>query len=462
MTSATTAAPPARTTAAPVFRRRRGLVVVLLCVMYFISYFDRTNIATTGTAVDGGAKDGTSMLQSVANGGLGLTAFEFGLATSVFAIGYAVFQIFGGRIGEKLGPRRGLLVLGLIWGLATIASGLSGGLISLLIARGVLGLAESATFPTATQAMSRWMPKGRNGFVQGIVHSASRLGTAAAPIVVAALIAAADWRWSFIIVGVVSVLWAVVWFVLFRDQPKDVKGIAADTPGIPALPKAADLPPVPWKRLARSILPVTAVDFGYGWVAWVFFTWIPSFLSTWYPSTGDGGLAKYGLLTSVILIGGVVGDTAGGMLSDLIVRRTGDARLARRTFLLIGFIGATVFMVPVLFHPALGATVACLAIAFFFLELTNAQLWSIPMDVAPTWSGTASGMMNTGFAVSGVVTGILGGALITWAGTGGAGFVWLFGISIVVLVAATVLAGVMKPKRVDPIAPEEERVPELA
>lgn len=457
-----TAAPPARAAGAPVLRRRRGLVVVLLCVMYFISYFDRTNIATTGTAVGPGAKDGTSVLQSVAHGGLGLTSFEFGLATSVFAIGYAIFQIFGGRIGERLGPRRGLLVLGLVWGLATLASGLSGGLISLLIARGVLGLAESATFPTATQAMSRWLPKERNGLIQGIVHSASRLGTAAAPIVVAALIAAADWRWSFVIVGLVSIAWAVVWFVLFRDQPRDVKGIAADTPGIPALPKAADLPPVPWRRLARSILPVTAVDFGYGWVAWVFFTWIPQLLSTWYAIPGGGGLASYGLLTSLVLIGGVVGDTAGGLLSDLMARRTDDARSARRTFLLVGFIGASVFMVPVLFHPALGATVACLAVAFFFLELTNAQLWSIPMDVAPTWSGTASGMMNSGFAVSGVVTGLLGGALITWAGAGGAGFVWLFALSIAVLVAATVLAGVMTPRRVDPIAPEEERLPESA
>jgi MFS family permease len=426
----------------PIFRRKRGMVVVLLCVMYFISYFDRTNIATAGPEI----------MKPVSEGGLGLSTFEFGLATSVFAIGYAVFQIIGGRIGERLGPRRGLLVLGILWGAATIMSGLAGGLISLLVARAVLGLSESATFPTATQAMSRWVPKDRNGVVQGIVHSASRLGTAAAPLIVAAIIAASGWRESFIYVGVLSVAWAIVWFVLFRDRPVDMKGITKqELAEVALLPKAADQPPVPWRRLARSILPVTVVDFGYGWVAWVFFTWIPSLLASVY----DQDIKNYGLLTSLILVGGVVGDTLGGVLSDRLLIRTGNARLARRTFLLIGFIGAAVLMVPILFTPPLTVTVVTLALAFFFLELTNAQLWSIPMDVAPTWSGVASGMMNSGFAISGVLSALIGGALIQWT----SGYGWIFAVSIFVLVGATIVAGIMKPQQVDPIAPPEEVVP---
>ncbi len=424
------------------FHRRRGLVVALLCVMYFISYFDRTNIATAGVEIQ----------KSVSQGGLGLSPVQFGLATSVFAIGYAVFQIFGGRIGEKLGPRKGLLILGVLWGLATLASGLAGGLISLLIARGVLGLSESATFPTATQAMSRWVPRDRNGFVQGVVHSASRLGTAAAPIIVAVLIAAVSWRFSFIAVGIVSVLWAVVWFILFRDQPKDVKSISAVELGeLSGVPSAADRPPVPWKRLAKSILPVTVVDFGYGWVAWVFFTWVPTLLSNTYHST----ILTTGVLATITLLPGVVGDTVGGIVSDRIARRTGNAMRARRTLLLVGFIGASVLMLPVLFQVGVIPTVICLGLAFFFLELTNAQLWSIPMDVAPTWSGAASGMMNSGFALAGVVSALVGGALIEWT----SGFGWIFGVSIVILLGATAVAATMHPKRVDPIAAPDEVVP---
>jgi sugar phosphate permease len=420
---------PTKPKLAPIlFRRRRGRVVVLLCVMYFISYFDRNNIATAGPSI---IKE------------FHLTNAEFGLAASVFALFYAVLQIFGGWIGEKVGPRRGLLILGLLWGLSTLFTGLAVGLVTLLIARAILGFSESATFPTATQAMSRWVPSTRNGVIQGVVHSASRLGTAVAPIVVAALIVFSGWRSSFIFIGILSMLWALIWYAMFRDRPKDMKGITQEELSeVPESPRAADQPPVPWKRLALTILPVTLVDFAYGWVAWVFFTWIPTLLSSVYHQN----ISTYGLLTSLVLIGGVVGDTLGGVASDRILRRTGNARNARRLLLLIGFIGAAVCLIPLVFTPPLIVTVVSLAVSFFFLELTNAQLWSIPMDVAPTWSGTASGMMNTGFGVAGIVSPIVVGALVDVTGN----FAVPFGLSIGILVAATVLAARMHPKVVAP------------
>jgi MFS family permease len=154
------------------------------------------------------------------------------------------------------------------------------------------------------------------------------------------------------------------------------------------------------------------------------------------------------LLTSLVLVGGVVGDTLGGFVSDRILRRTLNARLARRTLLLIGFIGSLLCLTPLVFTPPLNVAVISLAFSFFFLELTNAQLWAIPMDVAPTWSGVASGMMNTGFAVAGIVSPIVIGALVDATG----GFAIPFGISIGILVAAAILAGVMRPKKIDPIA----------
>lgn len=416
--------------------RKRGRVVILLCVMYFIAYFDRNNIATAGPAI----------IRE-----FGLSNAEFGLAASVFSLFYAFLQIAGGFVGEKLGPRLGLLVLGLGWGFATMLTGFANGLLMLLIARGLLGLTESATFPTATQAMSRWVPPDRNGFVQGIVHSASRLGNAAAPIVVGFLISLVDWRFSFIAVGVVSAGWALVWYLMFRDRPRDVNGISQqELREVPDIPKAADRPPVPFWRLARNILPVTLVDFGYGWVAWVFFTWIPQLLSTTY----DLDVAKFAPLTSLILVGGVVGDFVGGVLSDRQLLRTGNALLSRKTWLVVGFSGSALCLVPLLFSPPLWVAVAALALSFFFLELCNAQVWSIPMDIAPTWSGTASGMMNTGFAVAGILSPIAVGALADATG----GFATPFGLSIGLLVAALLLTIFMRPKKVDPIAPPEERV----
>lgn len=424
-----------RTKATPIWGRVRGRVVLLLCIMYAIAYIDRTNISTAGP----------TMMKA-----LGLTSGEFGIAVAAFSLPYALLQIFGGNIGERIGPRKALFWIGTLWALATIATGFSVGLLSLAGARLLLGLTESAAFPTATSAMSRWVPPDRNGFVQGIVHSASRLGNAVAPMIVAGLIALGDlwngplagWQISFILVGILSAVWAVLWVSLFRDRPREYKDITAqELSELPPQVELKDRPPVPWKRLIRTILPVTFVDFGYGWTLWVFLTWIPSFLSNQFGLA----LGKYALFTTFVLLAGVVGDTLGGVMGDRLLRRTGNLRSARRTVLLTGLLGSLACLAPLLFHPNLVAATITLSLSFFFLELCNATLWAIPMDVAPEWAGTASGMMNTGFGIAGIVSPILFGALVD-----ATGWQWPFAASILLLAAAAVTAAVMKPTRVLP------------
>jgi MFS family permease len=421
----TTIGAPAPRRASPLLGRKRGVVLLLLCLMYAISYLDRTNIST---ALPEMAKD------------LGLNTTEQGAVVSAFAIPYAFVQMGGGWLGEKIGPRRALLGIGILWGVATIWTGLAGGLIALFCARALLGLTEGSAFPIATQAMTRWIPKDRNGFAQGIVHSASRLGNALAPLLVAAIIAASGWRESFIWVGVLSIIWAGVWWFFFRDRPEQYPNITSvELSELPPVEIRATRPPVPWKALFKQILPVTFVDFGYGWTLWVFLTWIPSLLADSYGLS----LAKYAGYTSVILLAGVVGDTVGGVLSDRILRRTKNTRKARRTILMVGLLGSAVCLLPLVFTHDLWIASASLMLSFFFLELTNANLWAIPMDVAPQWSGTASGMMNTGYGFAGVFSPIVFGWLV-----GVAGWQWPFALSVALLVGAAVVAWFMKPKQV--------------
>ncbi|HEY0259593.1 MAG TPA: MFS transporter [Lacisediminihabitans sp.] len=428
-------------TASPIFGRMRGRVVLLLCIMYAISYIDRTNISTAGPTI---------------MKALHLSSGEFGVAVAAFSIPYALLQVFGGNLGERVGPRRALFWIGVLWGVATIATGFSVGLLSLVGARLLLGLTESAAFPTATSAMARWVPPDRNGFVQGIVHSASRLGNAAAPLIVGGLIVWGDslggpiagWQVSFILVGVLSALWAVLWAAFFRDRPQDYPKITSqELSEIPRELEKAARPPVPWKRLIRTMLPVTIVDFGYGWTLWVFLTWIPGFLADSYGLA----LSTYALFTTFVLLAGVVGDTAGGVFGDRLLRRTGNLRFARRTVLLVGLIGSLVCLSPLLFVHNLPVVTVALSLSFFFLELCNATLWAIPMDVAPEWSGTASGMMNTGFGLAGIFSPILFGVLVDTTG-----WQWPFAASVALLAGAAVVAGFMKPKRVLPNGVSED------
>src|SRR5438552_12594826 len=131
------------------------IVLGLLCVMYLITYVDRVNIATAAPAIQRE---------------LGLTNTRLGFALSAFGYPYLLFQIFGGWVGDRFGPRRTLFLCGVIWTAATMLTGLAGGLLTLFLVRVLLGVGEGATFPVATRAMQTWTPPGRRGFAQGITH----------------------------------------------------------------------------------------------------------------------------------------------------------------------------------------------------------------------------------------------------------------------------------------------------
>ncbi|KQO64776.1 MFS transporter [Curtobacterium sp. Leaf261] len=424
MTTAPAPAAPPRA-ATPLRGRVRGRVLIMLCVMYAISYIDRTNISTALPHIKAefGFNDATA-----------------GVIIAAFSIPYAFLQVFGGLVGEKVGPRRALFVITMVMGVATLLTGFAVGFWSLFAARVLLGLGEAAAFPTATQAMSRWIPRDRNGFAQGVVHSAARLGNALAPLLVAGVIAwSGEWRWAFFTTAILSIAWGICWFFFFRDKPETYPGIQAEEIAeLPPVETRATRPPVPWWPLAKQILPVTFVDFGYGWTLWVFLTWLPTFLSDTYKLP----IGSFALFTTLILLAGVVGDTVGGMLSDRIIHRGGDSRHARRIILVVGLGGSLVCLIPLVIGQGLLVAAISLALSFFFLELCNANLWAIPMDVAPQWSGTASGFMNTGFGIAGVLSPIIFGLLIDASG-------WQlpFALSCVLLGAAAVVAWFMKPKR---------------
>jgi ACS family D-galactonate transporter-like MFS transporter len=157
---------------------------------------------------------------------------------------------------------------------------------------------------------------------------------------------------------------------------------------------------------------VTFVDFCYGWSLWVFLTWLPIYLS----EARGFKLNDVATMTMVPLMAGVIGDTLGGVASDALLRRTGHLRLARVSVLLVGLLGALAFIVPAALTGRPGAAVSFLSLAFFFLELTNAVLWTLPIDIAGSYAGTAGGMMNTGFGLAGMISPVVFGVIIERTG----------------------------------------------
>jgi MFS family permease len=403
------------------------IVLALLCLMYLITYVARQNLATAGGAIQHD---------------LGLTNSQLGLVIGTFGVTYAIFQILGGWIGDKWGARRTLFVCGLIWATATALTGLASSLATLYLVRLLLGVGEGATFPVATRAMQSWTPPERRGFAQGLTHAFSRVGNSLTPPLVTYLIGVIAWRGSFIALGAGSLVWVFTWFWYFRDVPAEHAAItAADRATLPNQGEGITRTkiPTPWGPLVRRMAPVTFVYFCYGWTLWLYLNWLPSYFVHEYTVN----LKASALFSMLVFLAGVGGDYLGGVISDRILKSTGDLRKARRDFVVVSFVGSFVCMLPVFLTHNLTLIVSSLAAAFFCAELTIGPMWSIPMDVAPRHSGTASGLMNTGSAVAAIISPIMFGFIVDWTGNWQLPFIG----SLALLLLGAAMAFTMHPER---------------
>jgi MFS family permease len=373
-------------------------ILLIICLMYLILYVDRVNISTAAPLIKADLK---------------LSNTELGLAFTAFAYPYALFQLIGGYFGDKFGARLTLFVSGLIVCAATAATGAVGGLASLFAARLALGIGEGATFPTATRAMAAWVPERNWGFAQGITHSCARIGNALTPPLIAALVSLVSWRGTFVVLALLSFVWVVIWLWNFRDVPTAPPLTSEELATLPSRSRGGAAKAVPWLQLFRRMLPVTAVDFCYGWTLWLFLSWIPSFFYQNYQQN----LTQSAFYSAGVFLAGVIGDTLGGVVSDRILHRTGKRTAARRNVIVTGMLGGFVFLIPVMLVHDVNVAAISLAAAFFFVELVVAPIWAVPMDIAPNYSGSASGMMNFGFGVAGIISPLVFGFLIDRTGS---------------------------------------------
>jgi sugar phosphate permease len=410
------------------------VVLGMLCVMYFITYVDRVNIGTAASDIQNE---------------LHLSNTQLGLIFSAFAYPYLLFQVIGGWVGDHFGPRRTLFWCGLIWALSTIMTGFVTGMVTLFIARVALGFGEGATFPTATRAMQYWTPAGKRGFAQGLTHAFARLGNAITPPLIAALMAWVTWRGSFALLGLISLIWGLVWVLYFRNDPKDHPSITpeelASLPPRPVGPK----PQVPWGPLLQRMWPVTLTYFCYGWSLWLYLNWLPLFFKNNYSLD----LKNSAWIASAVFVAGVVGDSLGGILSDSIFKRTGSVRFARLSVILAGFVGALLSLVPIIFVHDITVVALCLSFGLFFIEIIIGPIWSIPMDIAPKYSGTASGLMNTGSAFAAIISPLVAGYVIDVTGNWYLPFI----MSIGLLLLGCFCAFLMHPER--PFEEAEAMIP---
>ena len=368
--------------------RVRYGVVAFAVSLAVITYLDRVCISFAAPAI---------------RHDLGLTAIRMGWAFTAFNIGYALFEIPGGFLGDWIGPRKVLTRIVLWWSFFTAATGWAWSHASLVATRFLFGTGEAGCFPNLTKAFTTWLPAGERVRAQGILWLAARWGGAFTPPLVAVVMGLVGWRHSFEIFGCVGVVWAAAFYFWYRDNPlQKPKMNGAERELLRQSSKmASGHGDVPWGRMVRSrqlwMLCWQFFALNYGWYFNV--TWLPTYLR----EERHLAIASTALLSMLPLFMGGLGNPVSVFLTARLTRKLHDVGRARRMVARLGFAGAGGFLFfSTRMHDPLAAMLA-IGMASFCNDFVMPVAWSSAADIGGEHAGTLSGAMN--------MWGNLGGAL---------------------------------------------------
>lgn len=398
--------------------RVRHVVLFLLVLHYANTYIDRVAISQAAPHI---------------SDEFGLSQTALGAVFTAFTLAYALFQVPGGWLADRIGPRRVLTGIVSYWSVFTMGTAAAWNRTSLIVIRFLFGAGEAGAFPAATRAFSRWLPATERGFAQGITHSGSRLAGALTPPVVAFMMTRWGWRSAFLLFGALGFVWGAIWYWYYRDEPEDHPSIndeelevirkgreaakeedAASTRG----PEASEVEEddgrdVPWAVLARSknMWLIALMYFCYVYTFWIYLTWIPSYL------VEDRGMSIVGagVGAGLPLLAGAVTNGLGGWVSDRLSDRRG-LRFGRRVPAIAGMITGAAFIMPGILVEDPWVAITCLTLAAGGLEFTTGISWAVAIDVGEEFAGTVSAVMNMFGNLGGALSPFLFGVLVDATG----------------------------------------------
>ncbi|MBD7995720.1 MFS transporter [Arthrobacter sp. Sa2CUA1] len=373
----------------------RWSVVIILFLFYTVNSIDRSSL-------------GVAMPTIVEE--FELSATMQGVILSAFFWTYCLLQIPGGLAADKFGPRTVIGIASAVWGMFTAFAGLAANGVMLILARLGLGAFEAPYMPSASKLVSNWMPPKRRASGVTLIDSGAPLGAAFGGLLVAWLIASTgSWRWSFIIIGLSTVVIGFLVFLYIRNHPREHKLVNEAEVELVSISAEAE-----GEKPGVSRANITAMVIGrLGWamVFWGLVTWGPSYLS----NARGLDLAAMGFATFIIFLCGAVGEILSGFLADRLQKRFS------RNFafkLLFGGSGAISLaaLVALPFVSDAGTAVVLLCIGVFF-NLFGGLYWTIPAMLAEKEKvGLVGGTMNFAGTSAGIIVPIAAGVLLDVTG----------------------------------------------
>jgi sugar phosphate permease len=404
----------------------RRVVLGLTVAAYMITYMDRVVMSAAVPSIQ---KE------------FGFSLITMGWIISSFRWSYAIFQIPGGWLGDRFGPRRTMSAIVFWWSVFTSLTTQAWNAVSMAAIRFLFGVGEAGAFPIATRSLSRWVLPAERGFVQGLMHAGSRLGAALTPPVVVFLLLRYGWRTPFILFGLLGLTWAAVWYWYYRDTPAEHKSVNAaerELLGRSQGSKGQVLGRrVPWKSILSSpqIWTISAMYFCYAYSIDFYLSWFPKYLN----AARGLSLEAMGLYASVPLIAGTAGDLLGGWVSDICLKHSGQITRSRQIVAICGFLLAAACVWPAYRSPNAVASVLLSGLVMFGLEITVGVSWAVTMDIGGEFAGSVSAVMNT----CGNLGGAIASALVAY-------FVQMFGWHMPFLTIGVLsLAGALLFLRID-------------
>ncbi len=347
---------------------------------------------------------------------LAISELQMGWVYGAFFWGYLVFQIPGGILGKRFGPRLTLLVAGAIWVLACLLFALLPGsfessvigTVGLLIAtRVVMGAAHAPIYPVQAASVERWFPVGQWALPNAVSSTGLSLGAAAAAPIFSIVILNYGWRASFLVFVPVGLLFFSIWWWYARDNPgehpamseAELEKIEANRSGL-----TQDAGYGAWRQLLghRETLLLASAYFTHNFVFYSFATWFFHYLV----NVLGFGIIESGMLAAAPWVLGAVAATVGGWVCDTLCHRLGP-KLGCRIPAMSGLIGTGIFLYLGLYASSPYVAVALLSLCYACTQFAEGSFWSAQIHLAGPYTAPACGLMNTGGSISGIIVGPL-------------------------------------------------------
>jgi MFS family permease len=351
--------------------------------MAFVLYLDRLCMGTAAPRIQQELK---------------LSNTQMGWIHGAFLLAYGLFEVPAGRWGDRYGSRGVLVRIVLCWSAFTALTGAATGMVVLFAIRFLFGAGEAGAMPNAARVTRRWFPPGGRSSAQGIFNTAILIGGVVAPPGTQWLMQSLGWRWTFVVFGSLGVVWAVAFYLWFRDDPSkhpavnhaELKIIRDEhTEGL----SPESHPRVPWPLVLRSrtVWLLGGVIACSAFASYLYYAWYPTYLQKGrHASERDASL-----MTSVVLIGGALGCILGGFLNDWLVRRIGEKRRTRRYLGCGGLFVAALALFGSIHCDEIWPAVLLTALASFAASIQLTTWWAVVTEISGKHLGALFGLMNS-------------------------------------------------------------------